>query len=86
MKRRNKIIICIIAIFLFVAGSISAVAAIIARLSVRGDIDLTTATLDAEASYTSSTSSFNLSYSSAGDSKYVTATVTNNTTSLLIGS
>ena len=80
MKRRNKIIICIIAIFLFVAGSISAVAAIIARLSVRGDIDLTTTTLDAEASYTSSTSSFNLSYSSAGDSKYVTATVTNNTT------
>lgn len=80
MKRRNKIIICIIAILLFVAGSISAVAAIIARLSVRGDIEFTTTTLDAEATYTSSTSSFNLSYSSAGDSKYVTATVTNNTT------
>lgn len=79
MKRRNKIIICIIAILLFVAGSISAVAAIIARLSVRGDIELTTTELDAEASYTSSTSSFNLSYSSAGDSKYVTATITNNT-------
>ena len=80
MKRRNKIIICIIAILLFVAGSISAVAAIIARLSVRGDIEFTTTTLDAEATYTSSTSNFNLSYSSAGDSKYVTATVTNNTT------
>lgn len=80
MKRRNKIIICIIGILLFVAGSISAVAAIIARLSVRGDIEFTTTTLDAEATYTSSTSNFNLSYSSAGDSKYVTATVTNNTT------
>ena len=67
MKRRNKIIICIIAILLFVAGSISAVAKIIASLSVRGDIELTTTTLDAEATYTSSTSSFNLSYSSAGD-------------------
>lgn len=79
MKKKNKIIICIVAILLFVVGSVSAIAAIIANLSVRGDIEVTTTELNAEATYTSSTSSFDLGFASAGDSKYVTATVTNNT-------
>lgn len=79
MKKKNKIIICIVTILLFVVGSVSAIAAIIANLSVRGDIEVTTTELNAEATYTSSTSSFDLGFDSAGDSKYVTATVTNNT-------
>ena len=51
MKRRNKIIICIIAILLFVAGSISAVAKIIASLSVRGDIEINKKKIDKENTY-----------------------------------
>lgn len=80
MKKRSKIIICIAAVILFIVGSISTVAAIIANLSARATIDVSTTELNAEATYTSSTENFNLTFQSAGDNKYINARVTNNTT------
>ena len=54
---------------LFIAGSITVFAEIIARLSVRGEIEITSTEKSATATHTSSTSSFSLTFDVAGDSK-----------------
>lgn len=78
MSKRKKLIIIIISALVFLAASISALATIIS-LSVRGDIEATTTTLNAEATYTSSTSDYSFTFKKAGDSKYIETSVKNNT-------
>ena len=78
MSKRKKLIIIIISALVFLAASISTLAAIIS-LSVRGDIEATTTTLNAEATYTSSTSNYSFTFNKAGDSKYIETSVKNNT-------
>ena len=80
MRKKNKILFLICAMVLFIAGSITVFAEIIARLSVRGEIEITSTEISATATHTSSTSSFSLTFDAAGDSKYITAETTNNTT------
>ena len=80
MRKKNKILFLICAMVLFIAGSITVFAEIIARLSVRGEIEITSTEISATATHTSSISSFSLTFDAAGDSKYITAETTNNTT------
>lgn len=78
MSKRKKLIIIIISALVFLVASISTLAAIIS-LSVRGDIEATTTTLNAEATYTSSASNYSFTFNKAGDSKYIETSVKNNT-------
>ena len=81
MGRKRKLFISFLFVILFGLFSYTVVATVIATFSVRGNIEVSTTSIEAEASYTSSTSNFNLTYNSPGDSKYITVNVSNNTES-----
>ena len=80
MSKRKKLTIIILSIVCFFVVAISVSAAIIASLSVRGEITTTSTTISAAATYTSEASDYKLEFSAPGDEKHIDTSVINNTT------
>ena len=79
---KTKFIIIIATIVSLVAITIG-VYAYISRISARGEIYVSAATINAETTYTSSTNSFDWTYTQAGDIKEINIT-TNNQTGIIL--
>ena len=79
---KTKLIIIIATIVSLVAITIG-VYAYISRISARGEINVSAATINAETTYTSSTNSFDWTYTEAGDIKEINIT-TNNQTGIIL--
>lgn len=79
---KTKLIIIIATIVSLVAITIG-VFAYISRISARGEINVSAATINAETTYTSSTNSFDWTYTEAGDTKEINIT-TNNQTGIIL--
>lgn len=79
---KTKFIIIIATIVSLVAITIG-VYAYISRISARGEINVSAATINAETTYTSSTNSFDWTYTKAGDIKEINIT-TNNQTGIIL--
>ena len=79
---KTKFIIIIATIVSLVAITIG-VFAYISRISARGEINVSAATINAETTYTSSTNSFDWTYTEAGDIKEINIT-TNNQTGIIL--
>lgn len=79
---KTKFIIIIATIVSLVAITIG-VYAYISRISARGEINVSAATINAETTYTSSTNSFDWTYTEAGDIKEINIT-TNNQTGIIL--
>ena len=75
---KSKILIIIASIVSIVAIAVG-VYAYISRISTRGEIEVSAATVTAETTYTASGDSFNWTYTQAGDVKQINITTSNQT-------
>lgn len=77
MKKRNRLIILITTLFLFILAGVS-IYAITTYTSTRGSIEVTSTALNVNTSYTSAETFSSWEYNKAGDKKDIKVEVTNN--------
>ena len=79
MKNLKSKILIIIASFVTIVAIAVGVYAYVSRISTRGEIVVSAATVTAETTYTASNDSFSWTYTSAGDTKQINITTSNQT-------